>query len=542
MKTKRNSKKISSENLISLNNTQNNLHAKRPSTNEICEFIYSKNNSIINKNFDFSIESNNKFNQRINEKTHKKGNSSMDSSLLFPIVEKNIEFIVEENSIISNLKRKCGPIDTKDSLETLQIEINDKKRADSKLHESIVTINENSILNIKLNEDPNKDNFSIVYNNSITNNVNTQLISSYSININNNATSGYDHNFINSKNHNFTRRYDHNTINSIIYKQDIESVNLDNIEINNKLHYFSTDSNLINSIKIEPKFNVIQEKPVSKIELEKKIQPLLIKVNPINISITGIKKEDNLDKFESDILNYIPKILSKHNSKKNNYIKFNNKKEKIPPNSTPNKVKIVSRNRLSKSFEKIQEKAFSKGNLNKSDLMNEKTPIYKSNLEGITHRNVNKIGSINSVDKVLSVEKGNQKTNVSNTKISDFQLKLDITPKAKVNNKFNDFKEKRHSQKNMVKDNGKPFSSKYVFSNGKKENLKFKSKSPIRNYKDLDKKLNYQSKASPKINIIKIPYKVNYNKPTNLPTNLEKKQKNIRVYSKLAENVNVPSI
>ena len=65
MKTKRNSKKISSENLISLNNTQNNLHAKRPSTNEICEFIYSKNNSIINKNFDFSIESNNKFNQRI---------------------------------------------------------------------------------------------------------------------------------------------------------------------------------------------------------------------------------------------------------------------------------------------------------------------------------------------------------------------------------------------------------------------------------------------------------------------------------------------
>ena len=427
--------------------------------------------------------------------------------------------------------------------------IEGKKRQESKLHESTITANENSTLNIKVNEDPNKDNFSILYNNSIVNN-NTPMISSYSMNysIKNNATRGYDQNIINSKNYNVTTRYDQSLINSIINLQKTENVSSAHDQIQNRLHYFSTDCNLINAIKIEPKITVklYQDKDNIDIQNNASKSPnrkdlFLEKVNAINIFLTGIKKENNLDKVETEVSIYVPKMLLKHNSKRINFNVNINKKQKFPLNSTPNILKKFSRNRLSKSFEKLKEIAITKINLNKSDLIAEKTVNYTSNIEISSHKNVIKTASNNNIVNVYSSYIGNQRALPTKKKTSEDTTNQNKSPESRISTKI---VEKQKSQKYIEKSK-KKFSrqctTKYSSSKGKKEEIQLKSKTPNRVNKDLDKKINNPNKILPETNL-----KIALNKPNNknlkFQINSQNQMKNVRTNSILSEKAIKTSI
>jgi hypothetical protein len=461
------------EKLPKENSIKETPHERISSAFEISQFIGSNNNKTMERNFDFSIESHKfaKIVQQTNDKHLRTGAGSlMESSLLYPIVERNVEFYIEEETLSRNnkIQEHINNINQESlqSLNNIEVFSNNNEEEINKLAESTINIVETSALNIKQTEENNKENFSIHYNSSLCNNTNQVVVT-------------------NSYAHNVTTKYDQSLINAIIKNCANEKE-----ELKKRLNFFSNE----NTIKKEGfmKFSQRVDTVDSKInEKERNFKDPFIEVKAIHFSL--IPRNSNED-LENELKDFVPKILNKQFSKKINF-NTNLYRNNCRPTSTPNKLKKPHKNRNSRSFEKLTPQNKSKLRLNKTD--------DNSNQENINKKQINKTNSLNSIDNYA--QKYERASAYLKKETRKFSQEFRETPikKGGESKKVEEIKDKRLSQKNIHR---KPTDEAKTQKNNKdhvkrikNEEKKVISKTPTKYKKEVENKIHQEivEKRSP---------------------------------------------
>ena len=458
-----NNNKINKENSIKETN-----HERTSSAFEISQLMVTNNNNrTIERNFDFSIESHRyaKIAQQTNDKPIRTGAGSlMESSLLYPIVEKNVEFFIEEDTLIRNYKiqEHINNINQESiqSLNNIEIFSNNEDEI-NKLAESTINIVETSALNLKQIEESNKENFSIHYNSSLCNNTNNILIT-------------------NSYAHNVTTKYDQSLINAIIKN----SIN-EKEEFKKKLNFFSNENTIKKECNVKSTQIIDTMESINK-ENEKINKEPFIEVKVINFSLIPEKSNEDLT---NELKDFVPKILNKQLSKKINF-NTNLYRNNCRPSSTPNKLKKPHKNRISKSLEKLTPKNKAKKGLNKTDANNN---IQENN----NKRQINKTNSLNSIENYA--HKYEKASAYIKKEIRKFSQESKETPIKKVENIKGDLQEKRFISKFIYR---KPTEEHRIQKKDNKrvsiDEKKVISKTPMKNRKDIESKINQEiEKRSP---------------------------------------------